>query len=822
MKRALAAIAVLALFAAAPVSDASYLTATFQRVAPLQPLIFFGRPSDASVNPSTTTIAVKTSHGVVFVNPRTLTIAQTLHLPKLHLDFPVHLGGNAPAGIIWSADGSEVWDTDAYTTLHVARKGRDGRFAWTATVPLPNPDAAIVARTDVNAGNTIGAAPIGLLRGSGSDIWVTLSRNNAIAVVDARKLRVVHVIPVGVAPYGISSARGKLYVSNWGGAIAARGDARADSSGTFVRIDPRTGVADSGTVSVVNERTLREEKQITVGLHPNAIVASHDGRSIYVANASSDTISAIDTATGTVVRTLALDDRNEPTGAMPDALAVSDDDRTLYVAEGGENRVLAIDLPSGVPRAQFDTGWYPSALALIRDRLYVASLKGVGSRAKDFGLQLVVALHRKGGYNVYDYAGTFQAAVPSQWSAVKPDQQPQLSGTSILPRIFKRAILVIKENHTYDDIYGDVTAANGDRRLCLFCQPVTPNQHALAARFGVFDNSFVNGTLSADGHNWMDSAYASDYMERSIAGWARSYPSAGGDALAYSPAGFIWNLVLSAGLEFRDYGEFIPDVRTFSYNGKRRTVSWSEVYSDYVAHTHKVTWEQRVDIKSLRPYVDMDYPSFTLRIPDQYRASMFIADFHHYEGMGRLPSLSIIALPNDHTAYTSPGFPKPESAAADNDLALGRIVSTVSHSRFWNDTVIFVIEDDAQDGTDHVDGHRTAALVISAHNKPKLIDHHFYNQASILRTIELILGLPPMTVFDRIAPPIVYPFHVAADTEPYDAIPNRIPLDAINPPAVSLSGMKRRYAIESEKMFADREDVEEPALARQILKRLPL
>ncbi len=808
MHRAVVAIVLLALFAGAPASDApTYVTTTFQRIQPDRPVIFFGRPSDLSVDPAGTTIAIKTSHGIVFVNRQTFAVMQTLALPKLPVDFPVHLGGNAPAGIVWSMDGSEVWNTDAYTSLHAARRRRDGHFSWVASIPLPNPNAAIVQRTDKNAGNTIGAAPIGLLRGSGSTLWVTLSRNNAVALVDVRARRVERVIPVGVAPYGVASARGKLYVSNWGGAAAHSQDARADSSGTFIRIDPRTGVANSGTVSIVNERTLRAEKQLPVGLHPNAIVASRDGGRIYVANASSDTISVIDTSTDTVARTLTLDGPADPTGTMPDALVLASDDRTLYVAEGGKNRIIAIDVPSGRARSQFDTAWYPSALAIVENNVYVASLKGIGSRAKDFGFPLVVALDRKGGYNAYDYSGTLQVSTPSRWGAVLPGQGADDSGASILPRIFKHAILIIKENHTYDDIYGDVAGANGDPRLCLFCEPVTPNQHALAKRFGIFDNTYVNGTLSADGHNWADSAYASDYVERSMAGWARSYPSAGGDALAYSPAGFIWNRVLSAGLTFRDYGEFIPDIRNFSYEGKPRTVSWSEIYDDYVHHTHKVTWEQRVDVEALRPYVDMAYPSFSMRISDQYRASMFIEDLRRYEETATMPNLSIIALPNDHTAYASPGFPKPSSFAADNDLALGRIVSAVSHSRFWNDTAIFVIEDDAQDGTDHVDGHRTAALVISAHNKPHLVDDHFYSQASILHTIELIFGLTPMTVFDQIAPPIVYPFQPPADLRPYDTVPNRVPLDAINPRTTA------------SKMFDDREDAEDPELAREILRQ---
>ena len=797
-----------------PLPDRVYLVPTFQPAALGNGLVFSGRPADMSVDPTGATLAVKTSHGIVFVDTKTNRVTQTLALPKLDLDFPTHLGGNAPAGILWRGT-TRVWETDAFDAIHEAQRNAAGRFSWVAAIHLPLPSARIVMKTDKNAANTIGAAPIGLLRRGPTTFWVTLSRSNAVGLVNERARRVVRQIPVGIAPFGLAASKGKLYVTNWGGAIPRAGAPSAYSSGSRVSIDPKTGVANSGSVTVIDTRTNRVLTQIVVGLHPSAIAASESGDDVYVANTSSDSIGVIDTKRDRVVQTISLDG-TAPPGTAPNALALDSRDRKLFVAEGGADRVLAIDLKSGKLGLSAATMWYPSALALVGRRLYVANLKGVGSRSTSFGLPAVVARDRAGGYNVYDWAGTLQELTSADWTKTQIDTPP-VENLAILPHLFRHVVYVIKENHTYDDIYGDVETGNGDKKLCLFCGRITPNQHALAMRFGLFDNFYVNGVLSADGHNWADEGYATDYLERSLSGWARSYPSAGGDPLAYSPSGFIWNRVVSAGLEFRDYGEFIPDVSEFSFDGKSRKVSWSEVNQDYLRGTHRIAWKQKIDIDSLRPFVDVRYPSFSLKIPDQYRASEFIRELAGYSQKGRLPSLMTVVLPNDHTAYTSPGYPRPDAFAADNDLALGRVVSAVSHSRFWNDTVIFVVEDDAQDGTDHVDGHRTAALVISAHNRSGFVDSRFYNQTSILRTIELILGLKPMTRFDATAPPIVAAFDESVTQAPFDAVSNQIPIDALNPPLSALSAPARQAALVSLEMSGKGEDREDAFHARAIL-----
>ena len=724
-----------------PLPDRVYLVPTFQRAALGNGLVFSGRPADMSVDPTGATLAVKTSHGIVFVDTKTNRVTQTLALPKLDLDFPTHLGGNAPAGILWRGT-TRVWETDAFDAIHEAQRNAAGRFSWVAAIHLPLPSARIVMKTDKNAANTIGAAPIGLLRRGPTTFWVTLSRSNAVGLVDERARRVVRQIPVGIAPFGLAASKGKLYVTNWGGAIPRAGAPSAYSSGSRVSIDPKTGVANSGSVTVIDTRTNRVLTQIVVGLHPSAIAASESGDDVYVANTSSDSIGVIDTKRDRVVQTISLDG-TAPPGTAPNALALDSRDRKLFVAEGGADRVLAIDLKSGKLGLSAATMWYPSALALVGRRLYVANLKGVGSRSTSFGLPAVVARDRAGGYNVYDWAGTLQELTSADWTKTQIDTPP-VENLAILPHLFRHVVYVIKENHTYDDIYGDVETGNGDKKLCLFCGKITPNQHALAMKFGLFDNFYVNGVLSADGHNWADEGYATDYLERSLSGWARSYPSAGGDPLAYSPSGFIWNRVVSAGFEFRDYGEFIPDVSEFSVDGRSRKVSWSDVNQDYLRGTHpdSLETEESTSIRCGRSWT-YAIRVLSLKIPDQYRASELFAN-------STVIRKRASPEPNDRRASERPhgehlpGYPCPtpsrRRASGSREGRIGRQSLSLLER-----TVIFVVEDDAQDGTDHVDGHRTAALVISAHNRSGFVDSRFYNQTSILRTIELILGLKPMT-----------------------------------------------------------------------------
>lgn len=720
---------------------------------------FFGRPSDMALSHDGRTLAIKNSHGLIFVDAFRMKVLQTLPLPNPGREFPAHLGGNGAAGIVWSDDDRAIWQADAFNTLREAVRRSNGHYEWTFAIVL-HPHGT--------------AAPIGIALAPNSHAgFVALSADNAVACIDTTRLRVTCRISTGVAPFGVLYARGRIFVSNWGGRRAQQGDPVQLSDGTPVVVSTLTGAATTGTVSVVDPKRLSVIATIPVGLHPSAMIASREGRFVYVANAESDSVSELSTSSLHVTRTFHLGQAGIALRS-PQALALSADARSLWIAESISNDVAQLDLESGVVQRRIATEWYPSAVACCANgRLFVSNLKGVGSRGLAYHLPIIVGRNRPGGMNVYDYAGTVQA-LPL---AGAPPAAP-ISSTSSreLRGLFHHVVYIIKENHTYDDIYGDVAEGNGDKRLCTFCA-VTPNQHALARRFGIFDNFYVNGVLSADGHNWADSAVATDYVERSLSAFARSYPSAGNDPLAYSSSGFIWDRVVKARLRFRDYGEFVPDVVDYEPS----TAQWRNFYRDYRDGTQRVRFRIHPGIASLAPYVDPNYPSFSLRIPDQIRASEFIKELNGFERSGNLPNLMLIALGNDHTAGTDSGYPTPEAFAADNDLALGRIVEALSHSQFWRDTVVFVVEDDAQDGYDHVDAHRTAALVISARNRGGSVDHHFYNQASVLRTIEELFGLQPMTLFDATAPPIVTPFMSTITAEPYTALPAVAPLDRMNP-----------------------------------------
>jgi hypothetical protein len=329
---------------------------------------------------------------------------------------------------------------------------------------------------------------------------------------------------------------------------------------------------------------------------------------------------------------------------------------------------------------------------------------------------------------------------------------------------------------------------------------VTPNHHNLAEKFVLLDNFYCSGVLSADGHQWTDEAIVTDYLEKSFGDFTRSYPYDGDDALAYASSGFIWDNVLKHGLTFRDYGEFVNAVI------EPENSTFSEIFTDYQAGTKKIKISAKANLEQLIPNMCPTYISFPNIVSDQYRASEFIRELKEFEMGGNFPNFIIIALPADHTSGTKPGMPTPRAAVADNDLALGRIVEAISESKFWKETCILVTEDDPQDGLDHVDGHRTVGLVLSPYTRKGEVVSTYYSQINMVRTIENILGLPPMNQLDLSAEPMTDCFTDKPDFNPYKALKNNIPLDQLNPPLVSLSGDQLYWAKKS--IEQDLEDVD--------------
>ena len=393
-------------------------------------------------------------------------------------------------------------------------------------------------------------------------------------------------------------------------------------------------------------------------------------------------------------------------------------------------------------------------------------------------------------------------------SPQKPVPVPKRLGD---PSVFEHVVYIIKENRTYDQVFGDLPQGNGAPALCVFGRAVTPNHHALAEQFVLLDNYYCNGVLSADGHSWAMEGYVTDYLEKSFGGFTRSYPFSGEDPISFSATGFIWDNVLSHGLSFRNYGEMnktdtVPGNATFK-----------AVFNDFQTKAGKISFKHDIQIENLRRFSCSNSPGWNLKIPDAVRAEVFLKEFSDYEKKGEWPNLIITFLPCDHTSGTRPGNPTPRAQVADNDLAVGRIVEAISQSRFWSKTCVFVIEDDPQDGFDHVDGHRSLCLVASPYTKRGAVVSRFYNQTSVLHTMERMLGLPPMNQMDALAPLMTQCFTSKPDFRSYTCLPNRIPLDEMNKQTSQLRGEELYWAQKSlEQSFDEPDQADEDTLNRII------
>jgi len=536
-----------------------------------------------------------------------------------------------------------------------------------------------------------------------------------------------------------------------------------------------------GTVSLLDASNLSERTRIKVGSQPNELAWGRDGR-LFVANAGSNSVSILQNGAVTETVKTSLDPR-DPVGSTPDALALSPDGKRLYVANGDNNDVAVID--TSVPRASrvlgfIPTGWYPSALALSPNgrTLYVGTGKGLSFRANDKATTPWTRTQPVSGQR-YDYIGGLLSGAVS---AVRlPDAQglaaytrqvyantPGLTQKSaqLGPGVratlgkIKHVLYIIRENRTYDQVLGDMTQGNGDPNLTIFGAQVTPNAHALAAHYVLLDNLYCNGEVSEDGHKWCDAAYATDFVERA---WPSSYSSRGepdGDSrVTDSPAGEIWDNCARHGVSFYAYGE-AADFKS-APNAPPVFAGDKGLAGHASADYGKIGW--------------FEQPR------DMGRADIFLRDLRAAEKTGKWPQFMVMALPEDHTQGLAAGAFTPVANVAENDQALGRIVEGVSRSRFWPETAIFVIEDDAQNGPDHVDAHRTEGLVLSPYVKRGAVDSTQYTTASMVRTMEMILHLPPMTQFDRNATPMLGCFTAAPDLTAWANIGPKVDLEARNP-----------------------------------------
>lgn len=795
-----------------PQKDNSHVVATGQLLRPAgDSLQFGGRPLDMALSPDGRTLYVKDNRGIVVVDVETWKVRQEL---------PVARGGSSMQGIAVSPDGKRVYLSNAASQLLEAVLQADDRLQWDRRIDMPPPSVG---------GESY---PCGIALSAGGDTaYVALSRNNSLAVVDLREGKVVTEIPVGVAPFAVKlSADGRrAYVSNWGGRHPKEGEKTAKTSGTPALVDSR-GVAASGTVSVVDLQTKAVVGEIEVGLQPGGLALDEGHKRLYVANANSDTVSVVDISSLQVVETISVrPDRSLPFGSMPNALAITPDGNTLFVANGGNNAIAVVRIDHQRNRSRVEgfipTGWYPGAVLTDGKRLFVANIKGLGSRNRQ---------PEQKGWSVYSFLGTVQrvtiptrqqlarytaqvkrdARVPQilrAWERAqtgkRPVPVPEKTGE---PSVFEHVVYIIKENRTYDQVFGGIGKGDSEPSLCIFGREVTPNHHALAEQFALLDNYYCNGVNSADGHAWCTEGNATAYLERSFGGWTRSYPF-GDDPLSYSSSGFLWDHVLAAGLSFRNYGEM-------DYaEPEPANASFSDIYQDFVSGKRSIRFTQNIGVENLRRYSCRNYPGWNMRIPDVLRAEVFLKELKEFEREGYFPNLVIIYLPQDHTSGTQPGMPTPRAHVADNDLALGRIVEGISKSKFWQKTCIFVIEDDPQDGFDHVDGHRSLCLVISPYTKRGAVVSEFYNQSSVLHTICRILGVPPMNQMVAMSPVMTACFTEKPDFTSYTALSNRIPLDELNPPLNALSPQQRHWAEASLRLPLEKPDCADEDLLNRIL-----
>jgi YVTN family beta-propeller protein len=721
--------------------------------------------------------------------------------------------------------GDRVLASDAQDQIRVTERGATGKHKLTGAITLAKPPVEKFAH------------PAGMAWHNGQELWVASTRGNSVQLIDIEKKAVKQTVAVGVAPYTILGAGKRYFVSNWGGDPPAPGAPQALSSGSPIEIDPRTGIANRGSLSVLEEEAngqWRQTKNIQVGLHPCGMALSRDGRRLFVANANSDTISVLDTGTDRVLETIPCrPEARLPLGSGCNALALSPDDRTLYVANGANNCVAVIHLgESGSSKLAglIPTGWYPGAIAVSTDgtRLFVANIKGHGSLSQPRATEKGKNSHdHLGSISIIDVPDAEQlarytddvnannrlaysmAGLEKPLPQAKPVPVPERHGE---PSVFQHVLYIIKENRTYDQVFGDMKEGNGEENLVLFGEDVTPNQHALARQFTLFDNFYCSGVLSADGHCWISQAYVTDYLERAFGGFTRSYPDDGSDPLAYAPTGFLWDSALAHKLSFRSYGEFVTEKNVYV-----KGTTWAEMYSDYKTGNFQTKVNVQSHIKRLNPYTHPHYPWFPLMMPDVYRAKLFLDELKEFEKKGAMPNLIYLTLPCDHTTGTRPGFPTPRASVADNDLALGQIVEAVSKSKFWPTTCILVVEDDPQNGFDHVDGHRTVALAISPYTKRRRVDHTCYNQTGMVKTIELMLGLPPLNQLDLSATAMRGCFQDQPDLTAYECVRNRIALDEMNPPLDQLKGQALHWARKSLELDLDDGDAADEDTLNRIL-----
>ncbi|MCL2449997.1 MAG: hypothetical protein FWD17_13705, partial [Polyangiaceae bacterium] len=775
-----------------PQADGSIVVSDNQTLTPAGQVIVLGAPvrtKAVAVNPKNKTAAallMGASEAVVVFNTATGAIVQNFSSPSSRGSYN---------GITYSADGTKLFfsqDDNHFVTANVDLATGALTLASSLALPSvsavnPNPPYAYFNGSSINPG-TIALSP------DGARAYVVLNAANTLGVIDLATATLEAQVPVGNAPNSVViSADGHYaYVSNEGGRVAKSGEYTNASDGAAIVADPDDAFAVTGTVSAIDLTTNTVAATIDVGLHPVGVTLS--GSHLYVANSYSDTISVIALESNRVVRTIdvgvpiagnegdARDDqgrgrdvveaarRRRAFGSGPNAIAMVEG-RTAYVTLGQANAIAVIDLSDPLVErvvGYIPTAYFPTFLSYdaANKQLVVADSKGVGVQEATvtFGDTLTRsspsgAPQTLTGYHSFTDGGvvnliplpnasqliryTEEVIQNNHWSGLNPNifVGPEFVNRFALPvpvpvhigepSTIDHVFLIIKENRTYDTIFGDLPQGNGDPALAVLAQ-ATPNEHSLIKRFTLLDNAYAPGYASSDGHNWITSCgsfYSNDIL---VPDFIRSTAYTSTDALTYTPRGFLWSAAQRKGLSVKVYGENSrgPDVQPNPATGTPYT--WSDFYNTALCIEGKIpaatcatltqvpfTADTEVsNVPSAEKILDPHYPSFNLTVPDQYRVDYWLPIFNEQVATHTVPNLTIMWLPSDHTNAITSGYPLPADMVADNDLALGRVVEAISHSAVWNSTAIFVEEDDGGDDVDHVDGHHIGSLVISPWTAP--------------------------------------------------------------------------------------------------------
>jgi YVTN family beta-propeller protein len=664
-------------------------------------------------------------------------------------------------GLAWSPDGKRLYASGSSDNAINEYTFQGGRLTAAGRITLGEPERHPGRDVIENAGFVAGIA----VSPDGTRLYETEIYGERVRAIDLEKKQIVASADLGAEAYTcVLSADGQtLFVSVWGGA--------------------RVLMLDPWSLAVKGE--------VTVGEHPNAMVLSKDGSRLFVACANTNAVWVVETASKTATEQISVALGLEaPAGSTPNALALSPDGRTLLVANADNNTVTVADVSTSrksVVKGWIPVGWYPTGVIFDRDgsRLFVLSGKGLGGAPNPRGPQpggltggpsqyigslllgsiSAIPLPTDGG--LARMTARVRELTPySDARRLTPADAPRASA---IPRRvgdsspIKHVFYVIRENRTYDQVLGDLPKANGDPHLTLFGQDVTPNAHALVTTFATFDNFYVDAEVSYDGHAFSTGAYATDFVEKSWpANYGRReglYLSEGGykmrnpfGNIAAPSQGYLWDAAKRANVSYRSYGEF----------------------------TARSEGTIEATVPGLDGHINTDYPPYDLSVPDGRRIDVFDAEFKAFDEKGTVPQLNIIRLGNDHTNGASPGSLSPRALVAENDVALGRLVEIISHSRIWKESAIFVVEDDAQNGPDHVDAHRSVLLAVSPFIRRGAVDSTLYTTSGVLRTMELILGLPPMSQYDAAATPMYNAFGTTPDPAPYTHLAARVPLDERN------------------------------------------